>query len=60
MTRPNPEGFTPDLERICAERCAFYGDPPCWRMPELVEPCEHVTPCEECLGDIGFPISATP
>lgn len=47
----NPEGFTAELERICAERCAEFGDPACWRLPELVEPCEHVTPCDECLAD---------
>jgi len=49
---PNPEGFTEALVIICAERCAEFGDPPCWRLPELVEPCEHITPCDECLADI--------
>lgn len=48
---PNPSGFDEALRLRCAARCAFYGDPPCWRLPELVEPCEQITPCEECLED---------
>ena len=49
----NPESFTPELERICAERCAdIAGEPPCWKLPELVQPCEHITPCDECLADL--------
>lgn len=47
----NPDGFTPALEAICSDRCADVGDPPRWRLPELVEPCEHNTPCDECLAD---------
>jgi hypothetical protein len=22
-------------------------------LPELVSPCEHITPCAECLADLG-------
>jgi len=51
----NPSGFTPALEEICAERCAEFGDPPCHRLPELVQPCEHITPCDECLADFAAP-----
>jgi len=47
----NPEGFTPELRAACRERCAAVGDPPCWRLPELVDPCEHITPCADCLKD---------
>jgi len=47
----NPQGFTDQLERICSERCAEFGDQACWRLPELVDPCEQVTPCAECLAD---------
>lgn len=50
---PNPKGFTEALERICAATCAEFGDLPCWRLPELVEPCEQITPCDECLAQIG-------
>jgi len=49
---PNPNGFTPALEAICARRCAYpYGEPPCWQLPELVEPCEQITPCAECIAE---------
>lgn len=48
----NPSGFTERLRKICAARCAYpYGEPPCWRLPELIEPCEQITPCDECLAD---------
>ena len=47
---PNPDGFTSELEAICAATCAEFGDPPCWRLPELVEPCDQITPCDECLA----------
>jgi hypothetical protein len=30
---------------ICAERCAFYGDPPCWR----------IAPEEYAMKDCGDP-----
>lgn len=49
---PNPAGFTDAIKRICAETCAEFGDPPCWRLPELVQPCEHITPCDECLAAV--------
>jgi hypothetical protein len=45
----NPEGFTPELQRICADTCAEFGEPPCWKLPELSQPCEHITPCAKCL-----------
>lgn len=48
----NPRGFTPALETLCRERCAECGDPPCWRLPELVEPCELIEPCPECLAEL--------
>ena len=50
---PNPEGFTDALEDACARRCAEVGDPPFWQMPELCEPCEHVTPCDDCLAEVA-------
>jgi len=45
----NPEGFTPELMALCRENCAFYGDPPCWELPRLSQPCELITPCAKCL-----------
>ena len=52
MTNPNPSGFTTALKDICRERCAKYGEPPCWRLPDLIQPCEQITPCDECLADV--------
>lgn len=47
----NPSDFTPELEQICRERSAEYGEPPCYELPKLVSPCEHITPCDDCLAD---------
>ena len=47
----NPAGFTVRIQQICEDRCAEVGDPACWRLPDMVEPCEHITPCEECIRD---------
>ena len=49
--RDNPTGFTAELLDICAERCAQFGDPACWRLPDLTDPCDHITPCAECLAE---------
>ena len=46
----NPQGFTKELKAICRENCAMIGDPPCWELPELSQPCEHITPCSDCLA----------
>ncbi len=33
MADEEPTGRVDAIERaICAERCALYGDPPCWRV----------------------------
>jgi hypothetical protein len=48
----NPQGFNAELERICQGRCGEFGEPACWRLPDLVEPCETITPCAECLADL--------
>ncbi len=50
----NPEGFTEELRQMCRDRCAQYGEPPCWELPDLVSPCEHITPCAACKN--GDPI----
>lgn len=49
MTFQNPQGFTPELEEICEGICGDLGEPACWRLPSMIEPCEHITPCPECL-----------
>jgi hypothetical protein len=50
MTKaPNPTGFSDGLRNLCRETCAEYGDPPCFMLPKLCDPCDHITPCEECL-----------
>ena len=46
----NPQGFTPELMERCRDHCAVYGEPPCWKLPELVDPCEIITPCDDCLS----------
>lgn len=46
------EGFTPQIRALCLERCAAYGDPPCWRLPDLIdlrEPSHLFEPCTDCL-----------
>ena len=53
MTLINPAGFTDQLRALCRETCAEFGEPPCWELPDLVEPCEHITPCAECLEAIA-------
>lgn len=50
----NPANFTPELETICAYRCAVTGDPPCWRLPDLVDPCEQITPCKDCVAQRDY------
>ena len=51
-TRANPEGFTDQLKQICEKRCAEVGDPACWKLPDMTEPCEHITPCSECMTGV--------
>ena len=46
------KGFNEGLRDICAGRCADIGDPPCWKLPELCEPCEEITPCAVCLVEL--------
>jgi hypothetical protein len=50
--QPNPSGFTPALRSLCRDRCAFYGEPPCWKLPDEVQPCEQITPCDDCLRGV--------
>ncbi len=45
-------GFTPEIRTRCQDRCSFYGDPACYRMPDLVDDLDlPVTPCEDCIND---------
>lgn len=48
----NPDGFTALHKQVCEIKCAEYGDPACWRLPDLADPCEHITPCEECQAEV--------
>ena len=52
MDSENPTGFNDELRRVCAGRCGDFGEPACYLLPELVEPCEAITPCADCLADI--------
>ncbi len=47
--RDNPSGFTDTTRAICAESNAAMGEPPCRKLPDLVQPCQHITPCVDCL-----------
>lgn len=49
MTREDP------ARAACAERCAEYGDPPCYEMDRR-EGTEW-KPCDDCLRDIGAPVA---
>ena len=42
---PHPREWTGALRTICREVCAFYGDPPCWRL-DLYNGDDG--PCETC------------
>ena len=53
LDAPNPVGFTPELEAICSDICGDMGEPACWRLPKLVQPCEIITPCAQCLALIS-------
>jgi hypothetical protein len=38
-TQPEPLGRVDAIERaICQERCAYLGEPPCWRVEPLQWP----------------------
>ncbi len=56
--KPNPEGFTDLHKQVCEERCAAIGDPACWRLPDMTEPCEHITPCTECQAEVEMLVDA--
>jgi hypothetical protein len=45
--------FDDELRKICAEKCADVGDPPCWKLPDMTSDCddEIIEPCLECLKD---------
>lgn len=52
---PNPAEFNDALRAICQDTCAAFGEPACWRLPDLVDPCDQVTPCEACLAFVASP-----
>lgn len=50
LATPPLDGWTPELKRICEGRCADYGDPPCWKLPELTSDMKtKPKPCAGCL-----------
>jgi hypothetical protein len=49
-TMPLPTFADEKLRSACQDRCADYGDPPCY---ELDDPTCH-KPCADCLRDIGI------
>ncbi len=56
--KPNPEGFTDLHKQVCEGRCGQNGESPCYRLPEMVEPCEHITPCAECQAEVEMLVDA--
>lgn len=50
----NPNGFNRAIRKVCEERCREFGDPPCYELPTLSEPCDIVTPCDECRAVTGW------
>jgi hypothetical protein len=47
MSRPTLDD--PKIRDACSERCATFGDPPCWEIGVL-----DPKPCDECLRDCGI------
>ena len=54
--------WTEELREICRDACAEYGDPPCWRLPELTSHAAGQTfePCKECLAARAARLTPTP
>lgn len=50
MSAPTP--WTDALRDRCADRCADFGEPACWRLPELSSDAAGlvILPCEECVA----------
>lgn len=49
------QGWTDELRESCRDRCAFYGDPPCFKMHlygDQEVPHEEVMPCDDCMAGI--------
>jgi hypothetical protein len=57
MAKGVVEGFTDELRQRCANACAEFGDPPCWKLPDLTSDCDGKTirPCQDCLLHLNFP-----
>lgn len=48
------EDMTEAEKLACADRCAYFGDPPCWRLPYMTSDWEEgkiVTACAECRAE---------
>lgn len=56
------EAFTPQVRALCLNRCAAYGDPPCWKLPDLMDRCceqpMHITPCADCFAGKAVDLGA--
>jgi hypothetical protein len=51
VSKINEAEWTERIKQICADACAYpYGEPPCWRLPDLTDYCEEITPCDNCLA----------
>lgn len=50
------EGWTDEIRERCRDNCAFFGDPPCFRLPELTSDAkgQAFTPCSDCLAGIDL------
>ncbi len=45
-----------DMRSACQERCAEFGDPPCYEIDRRNN--NPFTACSECLADCGGPAAA--
>ena len=49
------EGFDDELREICRESCAEFGDPPCWKLPDMTSDCDGkvIRPCDQCFMSLN-------
>ena len=49
----NPQGCTSEWKEIWALWGGDQGETACWKLPELSQPCETITPCQGCLEHVA-------
>lgn len=56
----DPETIARVARAICAEKCAFYGEPPCWEVGEGLSPDCDEPGCEALAMAAVAAITPTP